>query len=100
MICSTPPRTPKAGEDHCPCMMLLPGDLSVQRTSPVTLFNATKLGAFGWATSLCASSTPFDVHTNSVSPTAVTEQLDALCGEAPSLPIISSFQTTSASSLF
>src|SRR5262249_38277558 len=46
------------------------------------------------------SSTPLAVLTNNVSPTAVTEQLEALCGDTPSLPIMSSFQTTSASSLF
>src|SRR5260370_13746341 len=81
-------------------MILLPGDLSLQITSPVFLFIARKLGALGRATSLCASSTPLDVLTKSTSPIAVTEQLHALCGEAPSLLIMSIFQTMSASSLF
>src|SRR5579872_5371949 len=97
---STPPRLPHAGEDHCPCMMLFPGELSVHMTAPVCLFNARKLGALGCAITLCASSTPFEVLTNSTSPRAVTEQLHALCGEAPSLPIMSIFQMMSASSLF
>src|SRR5580765_7237802 len=89
IACSTPPSTPHAGDDHCPCMILLAGDLSLHSTSPVILFIARKLGAFGWATTLCASSTPLDVLTSSTSPQAVTEQLHALCGDAPSLPIMS-----------
>ena len=78
--------------------MLRPGDLSVQRTLPVFLSMAKKLGASGAGMSLCSSSTPFDVQTNSTSPAPVTEQLHMLCCETPSSFIMSKTQMTSASS--
>src|SRR5438093_900723 len=95
-----PPRTAYVGEDHWPCMMFDPGLLSVQRTFPVDLVMARKLGASGYCTLSCASSTPFDVHTSRRSPAEVSEQLHALCCETPSSDIRSKLQTISASSLF
>src|SRR5262245_38427325 len=77
--------------------MLSPGELSVQSTFPDSLSMAKKLGALGAGSLRCDSSTPFDVLTNSVFPTHITEQLHMLCCDEPSSAIMSNFQTTSAS---
>src|SRR3954463_104195 len=99
MTCGVPPSTAYAGDDHWPCKMLRPGDLSVHSTFFVFLSRAMKLGACGAGMPLCASSTPFDVHTKSLSPALVTEQSAMLCCDTPSSFIMSKTQTTSASSL-
>src|SRR5580704_16027912 len=98
--CGWPPSTPYVGDDHCPCRMLSPGDLSVHSTLAVVLSMAKKLGAFGDGILMWSKSTPFDVQTKSTSPTQQIEQLHMLCWATPIWAIMSNFQMTSASSLF
>src|SRR5487761_328306 len=98
MTCGTPPSSPAAGLDHCPCKTFSPGEPSAHSTLPVRLSSAIKLGACGAVILTWLSSTPLDVQTNNTSPQAVTEQLAMLCWRTPNWPIISNCQMTSASS--
>ena len=68
-------------------------------TLPVYLFTARKLGALGAGMTLCPSSTPLPVTTNTMSPSIAGEHADMLCGKTPNSLIMSSFQTTSPSIL-
>ena len=77
-----------------------PGELSCQSSLPVLRSRAMKLGAlFAMRGPTRPYEMPFDVLTNKMSPAQVTEQLLILRGNTPSRPIMSNFQTTSASSL-
>src|SRR4030088_2986879 len=80
-------------------MIWLPGSLFVHFTAPVFLSNAMKLGALGFGTFLCPSSTPLPVVTNTVSPMIKGEQAERLWGNTPRYFIMSSRQITSASVL-
>ena len=62
MTWGTPPTTPTAGDDHCPCRIFSPGELSVHSTSPVFLSIARKLGHLSAERLICDSSTPFEVY--------------------------------------
>src|SRR5439155_16861671 len=87
------------GLDHWPCMILPPGELSVQTTSSFSLFTAMNEGALGLGMLTCPSSTPLLVTTNTLGPTINGEQVARLCGKTPSVLIMSSFQMNLASCL-
>ena len=70
----TPPTSPRAGDDHCPCRMFSPGELSCHTTLPVVLLTAMKLGALGAGTLSWLSSRPLEVTTKTRSSQTIGDE--------------------------
>ena len=58
-------------------------------SSPVLASKAIKLGDNGDGTFECVQSCPLEVQAYTISPTTMTEQFEALCGNTPSSSIMS-----------
>src|SRR5687768_243269 len=59
--CMVSPIMPTAGDDHCPCRIFSPTELSSHTSLPVVLSTAMTDGAFGDGTLTWLSSWPFEV---------------------------------------
>src|SRR5215831_17616143 len=97
--CTTSPILPTAGDDHWPCRIRSPTLLTSQISLPVFLLTAIIEGALGEGMLTWLSSCPFDVLTKIKSPYITGDELDMLCGCAPTSSIMSNFQMMSASVL-
>ena len=93
---TTSPIFPTAADDHCPCRMRSPTELSSQASLPVCLLTAMMDGARGEGMCTWLSSWPLEVLTKIRSPYDTGEELDILCGWDPTSSIMSNFQISFA----
>ena len=83
------PTLPTAGDDHCPCRIRSPTELSSHTSLPVFLLTAMIAGAFGDGTLTWLSSWPFDVLTKMRFPYTTGDEFAMLCCSTPSSSIMS-----------
>ena len=80
---------PTAGDDHCPCRIFSPTELSSHTSLPVVLLTAMIAGACGDGTLTWLSSWPFDVLTKIRFSNITGDEFAMLCCITPSSSIMS-----------